>query len=73
MWNDGLARHVEPLTDGSDRIATVKIYTFNGDIILMNTYMPAEGTHSDADYSSLLDEVFVFVQKYSSGAKFLWV
>ena len=73
MWNDGLAQHVEQLTDGSDRIAAVKIHTSNGYIIVINTYMPTEGTHIEADYSSLLDEVFEVVQKYSSDAKALWV
>ena len=62
LWKDDLAQYVEPLPDGSDRIAAAKIHTSEGDVIVVNTYMPADGTHTDADYSSLLYEMYEIVK-----------
>jgi hypothetical protein len=40
--------------------------------VLINTYMPANGTLSDANYAEVLDEVFEIIQKYSPSATIIW-
>ena len=68
-----MADRIEPIEDRSDRVLVTKIHTTDGDVILINTYMPSDGSHSDADYNSLLDEVYEIYQKYSTSAKVLWL
>ena len=43
LWKKDLDRIIEPLSDGSDRLTTVKVHSENNVIVLINTYMPTQG------------------------------
>jgi len=73
IWQNDLQECVESLDDGSDRVLVTRIHTSEGDLVVINTYMPTDRTHSDADYNSLLDEVYEIFEKYSQTAKILWL
>ena len=72
IWNNELDDVIEPLEEGSDRVVTIRDHTSRNDIVLINTYMPSDGTHTDANYASILDEVYKLYQKFSPGARVIW-
>jgi hypothetical protein len=50
MWAREIDQFITPLHDGSDRLLAMKIQHTEGNLILVNTYMPTAGTHTDVKY-----------------------
>ena len=74
IWHKSHSHAITPLPDGGDRLQAIHISTSsNENIVVINTYMPTNGTMADADYNEVLDEVYEVVQKYSPNNKILWI
>ena len=72
LWSSDMSSYVEILPDGSDRVQVIRL-NFDQPIVIINTYMPAEGTHSNATYSGTLDEVHEILEKYGQTHQILWL
>ena len=64
--------HHQAITYGGDRVQVVNIVMTTDTIIPINSYMPANGTLSDATYDGVIDEIYVLTQKYSTST-ILWI
>lgn len=64
VWSRDIDHLVTPLTDGSDRLVVSKIGNEEKAVIVINAYMPTDG--SKVSYDEMLDEVFEIIEKYSS-------
>jgi hypothetical protein len=51
LWPQEISKQVTPLPDGSDRVVAIQVQTDQGPLVVINTYMPANGTHSGVDYN----------------------
>lgn len=71
LWKHEIDHIVEPVPDGSDRVCTILIHTSNP-LLVINTYMPTEGTTTSAEYSEIQDEVYEIIKKYNTFTP-LWV
>ena len=61
------------LPDGSPRLQCIKISTSLKPLVLINTYMPSEGSlDQTASYDSLLDEVYSVTELYSPLNTIIW-
>ena len=73
LWTKQLDHAITPMPDGSTRVVVVHIVTENNPIVLINTYMPTEGSHDkQSSYEDLLDEVHEITQKYQSTCDIIW-
>lgn len=63
VWSKDFDHLIEPLPDGSDRILILKISARETPLLLINTYMPTNGS-KDPDYADILDEVNEILLKY---------
>lgn len=73
IWQKEIAEAVKVLPDGSSRLVAIQVQTEKGPIVIINTYMPSEGSlDTSCSYSSLLDEVYEVTRKYSSTSIILW-
>ena len=73
LWNQDLDDIVTPLSDGSDRVIAIHVQAGRTSTVLINTYMPANGTLSDIAYEEVLDEVQIIFDKYSPSNKIIWM
>ena len=73
LWNKKWDDHIKPLPDGGDRLQAVHITTTTDPVVLINTYMPTNGTMADIAYEEVLDEVYEVMQKYSATNKIIWI
>ena len=73
LWNQDLNENITPLPDGSDRVIAIHIQAGCTSAVLINTYMPANGTLSDVAYEEILDEVQILFDKYSPSNKIIWM
>ena len=65
-------KSIQVLPDGSDRLIALRINTANVPILLINTYLPTEGTHTGIKYHDITDEVYEVIQKYQPGHHIIW-
>jgi quinolinate synthase len=72
LWHKSWSENILALPDGGDRVQAISVSTTSGPVIIINTYMPASGTLSDATYEGALDEVFEIYQKYSPTTTIIW-
>ena len=59
--------------DSSDRLQAIHIATPTDNIVIINTYMPTNGTMADTSYDEVLDEVFEVMEKYSTNNSIIWI
>jgi len=64
LWNKELDHCIERLADGSSRVNAILINSRPKPTILINTYMPTEGTHTEDTYEEILDEIHTLKEKY---------
>ena len=72
LWSSEWNNLIKPLPDGSDRVQAVHISTSMDHIILINCYMLASGTLSDATYEGVLDDIYELTQTFST-SNILWI
>ena len=72
LWSDDIDEFVEVLEDGSHRVQAIKLNIENP-IVIINCYMPAEGTHTNDSYSATLDEVHEIMEKYMPSCSIIWL
>ena len=73
IWNQENNHAVTILPDGSPRTLAIQIQTTKGKVTLINSYMPAEGSHDrSCDYPSLLDEVYELTEKFGKDGILIW-
>ena len=66
LWKKELDSAVKVLHDGSPRPQCIQIQTEATPIVLVSTYMPAEGSlDKSTSYDALLDEVYHVTQLYA--------
>ena len=73
IWHPKLDPHITVLPDGSDRVIAMRIQTNEKPIVIINTYMPASGTHTKISYNEIADEVHEILQKYQPYSTVIWV
>jgi exonuclease III len=67
IWRADVDHAITELGDGGTRVLAIQASTTQGTITLINTYLPANGSHdSEADYPGTLDEVNEISEKYSN-------
>ena len=71
-WHPHIDHLIKILPDGSDRLLALLIKSHPKPIVLVNTYMPAAGTHTGIRYSDIIDEVHEVLQKYRHNHHVLW-
>ena len=64
LWKKTLSHIIDPIPEGSDRIAAITLKTWPSPILIVNTYMPTEGAAS-ANYDEILDEVHTLYTKHA--------
>ena len=62
IWSPDLDSHIQQLLDGSDRVLVLKIQSLDQAFILINAYLPTDGTRTGTSYIDIIEEV---MQKYS--------
>jgi hypothetical protein len=73
LWNKDLDHTVTPLPDGGSRTILIEIATNKQPIILINTYMPTQGSHDKStDYNMVLDEIHEITEKYNKDHLLIW-
>ena len=73
VWKAHLNHCIEEAPDGSTRVIVNHLHTSTGMITIINSYLPSEGSHDqDANYSSVLDEVYEITRKYRSNSTIVW-
>ena len=73
LWNQCLDHAITPLPDGGPRICMIEIKTAHSPIILVNVYMPTQGSHDrSTDFNTVLDEIFEITEKYRNTSTIIW-
>ena len=73
MWTEDIHQYINPLEDGSERVAVISIDCVPPTVII-NTYLPAGNTREDlCSYEGILDEVYEITQKYAGSHQIIWV
>lgn len=73
LWRKEFDHAIQTLPDGSSRLNIIQVNTCDRPLILINTYMPAEGSHDkEANFSSILDEIYEITEKYSADNTIIW-
>jgi exonuclease III len=67
IWREDYAHAITTLQDGGTRVLAIQASTNHGIITIINTYLPANGSHDkEANYLGSLDEVNEITEKYSN-------
>ena len=73
LWPKKLDPYITPLPDGGTRMVVIQIRAKQNPITIINTYMPAEGSHDrTCTYDEVLDEVQVVAEKYKAVGSIVW-
>lgn len=64
LWPKHLDHCIEAIPDGCGRVNASLIHTTKEPILLINTYMPTEGTRTEDRYANVLDEIHELLQKF---------
>ena len=73
IWKADIDYAVQELPDGGSRVLAIQISTGTGPVTVINTYMPALGSHDlEADYQDILDEVNEVTLKYKETSTVIW-
>ena len=59
LWNKNLHQPL-PLEDGSERVVVTK----DGNIVVVNAYLPCRGSYTDMEFLEVLDEIHEICQKF---------
>ena len=74
LWRKDDTKFILELLDGSERVLAVRFLSTSGHpVILVNTYMPANGTLSGDSYRIVLDEIHEIYAKYSGHHTIIWI
>ena len=73
IWSHELDGSIEVLPDGSDRVVALQIKHNKGSLILINSYMPTAGTHTNATYEGVTDEIYEILQKHYPQQDVIWL
>ena len=71
-WHTSMDACITVLPDGTDRLLAIELQTNTDPVLIINTYMPANGTLTGDKYEDCLDQVYEIVNKFGKSHKIIW-
>jgi exonuclease III len=71
IWDIDLDPYITVIPDGSHRTLALSIAHEEGNLLLINSYMPTQGTNTESDknFTGVLDEIYEVIEMYRNTHK----